>query len=279
VTVGLDGTLTQLPSFSKSSRADAISADGNVIAGVVICGDPPNCTDATGSAIEWTGLAAPKVVFTGAAHWLSSTGASMAGEQYSEADGGNVVFLLNGFSSVFIPAFDAVAGMTDDAKYVAGHLRDNNAEAGLWFAPTQTMTKISSPDWVNIQINAVNGTTPVLVGYGNLANTDAFVAFRWKNDTITLLGNFPAGNQADPAAVSADGKTVVGVAGNTDFSAAFIWTEADGMRSIIDELKARGMELPVDMTLKQPTFMSDDGKTIIGAEANGQATFWRVVLD
>jgi len=280
VSVARDGALTQLPSFSKSSRADAISGDGKVIAGVVICSDPPDCADPTASTIQWSGSAAPKVVFKGG--WprkISSSGASIAGEQYSADDGGDVAFLLTGFSSVFIPEMDAVAGLTPDAKYVVGHLRNNNAEAGVWYAPTQKLTKISSPDWNNIQINAVNGTTPTLVGFGNPPSSQDFVGFRWKDGVFTDLGHLPSGNLVSPTAVSADGATVVGSGGSNDFQAAFIWTEAAGLRSIVDELRARGLELPVDMVLKQASFISDDGKTIIGAELTEQPTFWRVVLD
>jgi uncharacterized membrane protein len=279
MSVAYDGTVTQLPSFAQFARADTISSDGKVVAGSVNCADPPDCTDQTPSTIQWTGSAAPKVVFkSGWPRKISSSGASIAGEQYSPADGTTVAFLLTGFSSVLIPDMDAVAGMTPDAKYVAGHLWNNNAEAGLWLAQTQAMTKIGSPDWSNIQINAMNGTTPALVGFGNPATGNDFRAFRWKDGVITELGNFPGGNQASPSGVSADGDTVVGTAGNNDLQVAFIWTQAHKLTSIVDELRARGLELPPDMSLRYANFVSDDGKTIIGAELTDSPTFWRVVL-
>jgi hypothetical protein len=80
---------------------------------------------------------------------------------------------------------------------------------------------------------------------------------------------------SDPSAVSNDGGTVVGTVGPFEVQQAFIWTDADKLRYIVDELKARGYEPPSDMLLKYPKFISEDGKTIVGVEIIEPPTFWR----
>ena len=52
----------------------------------------------------------------------------------------------------------------------------------------------------------------------------------------------------------------------------------DEVRTIVDELKARGLEPVSDLTLKYAKFISDDGKTIVGADFTSPPTFWRVIL-
>lgn len=71
----------------------------------------------------------------------------------------------------------------------------------------------------------------------------------------------------------------MGKTGTDAFQLAFIWTEQDKMRTIVDELKDRGLEPPVDLTLTSATFISDDGKTIVGSELAQPSTFWRVILE
>jgi len=87
------------------------------------------------------------------------------------------------------------------------------------------------------------------------------------------------GEYTHPSAISADGNTVVGITGTNSFQQAFIWTEKDKLRPIVDELRARGLEPSVDFQLTNAQFVSDDGKVIVGTNYEKPANFWRVILE
>ena len=95
---------------------------------------------------------------------------------------------------------------------------------------------------------------------------------------MTALGLLAGGVCTLPYAVSFDGSTVVGVTGTNSYQQAFIWTDSNKLRTMIDELKARGYEPPVDLDLANADFISDDGKTIVGMVHATELSFWRVVL-
>lgn len=274
----LDGSVTALESYGKSGWIEAASADGNVLLGGMGCSDPPTCSDPTLSATTWTGTAAPKVVYTnGTGRALSSSGTALAGDYYDSGFSQNRGFIKNGNSGTTIPDLSYVAGMTPDAKFVAGTPQAGGVQAALWSAQTQTLTKIGSTSWLSTTITALNGTDPAVAGWG-AAGSDTLVGFRWKGGTLTQLGVLSGGLYTTPAAIAADGGTVVGLTGTNSFQQAFIWTDKDKLRTIVDELRARGLELPVDLKLTNALFLSDDGKTIVGTEFTSPPSFWRVVL-
>lgn len=275
-TVAADGTVTQLQSFGKTSTITASSADGSVLVGGVACTDPPGCTDQTWSIAKWA-WSSPSATPTlshnnGDVKAVSSSGTVVTGD-FADTDGRHG-FILNGNTWLTIPDLESVTGITPDGKYVAGAM-PNSAQAVLWEAQTQKITKIGSATWDDATINAVNGTTPVVVGFGYMT-PETYVGFRWKSGTLTELGVL-AGASTMPAAVSLDGATVIGRTGG-DYPQAFIWTESGKLRLLVDELIARGYEPPVDLTLTYAEFISDDGKTIIGEELVDPPAFWRVVL-
>jgi hypothetical protein len=274
----LDGSVTALESYGKSGWIESASADGSVMLGGMGCSDPPTCSDPTLSAATWTGTAAPKVVYkNGTGRALSSSGTAFAGDYYDSGFGQNRGFIKNGNSGTTIPDLSYVAGMTPDAKYVAGTPQAGGVQAALWSAQTQTLTKIGSTSWLSTTINAINGTDPAIAGWG-AAGSDVFIGFRWKGNTLTQLGVLSGGLYTTPAAISSDGGTVVGLTGTNSFQQAFIWTDKDKLRTIVDELRARGLELPVDLKLTNALFLSDDGNTIVGTEYTTPPSFWRVVL-
>jgi hypothetical protein len=51
------------------------------------------------------------------------------------------------------------------------------------------------------------------------------------------------------------------------------------LRTIVDELKVRGLEPAIDLQLTTADFVSDDGKAIVGIQYTQPPTFWRAVLD
>lgn len=274
-TIAADGTVTELETYGKGGSIAAVSADGNVLIGTMGCANPPTCSDTTWSMTQWTGAAAPKAIgFPGSPRSVSSSGGIIAGDYY---DGMQQGFIINGNQRTSIPDMDAVSGVTPDGKYVAGRLR-TGVQGAIWFAQTQAITKIGSLSWSSTTINGVNGTDPAVVGYGYVSAGDQYIGFRWKGGVLTELGLVAGGKYTLPNAVAASGSTVVGTTGTNAFQQAFIWTDAGKLRTIVEELKARGLEPAVDLTLKYANFISDDGKTIVGSELTSPPTFWRVVL-
>jgi len=59
------------------------------------------------------------------------------------------------------------------------------------------------------------------------------------------------------------------------------WDEAGGVRTLYDELTARGLEFPIDVTEIGPAdFISSNGRIFVGGGAtNSLVPFYRVVLD
>jgi len=275
----LDGTVTALESYGQAGWVYASTTDGSTVLGGISCNDPPTCSNASQSITTWTGTAAPKVVYTtGTARAMSSTGAAFAGDFYDTGASQQRGFIKNGNTGTTIADLLGVVGMTPDGKYVAGSLQSGNAQAGLWSAQTQVVTKIGSSSWTTTTINAVNGTDPAVAGYGYISSTDSSVGFRWKGGTITELGSLSGGKYVTPSGISIDGSTVIGLTGTNSFQQAFIWTDKDKLRTIVDELVARGLEPAVDLKLTNALFLSDDGKTIVGTELTTPPSFWRIVL-
>ena len=119
---------------------------------------------------------------------------------------------------------------------------------------------------------------PSVVGAGFVGGSSSSIGFRWKGGTLTVLGVLPGTDRTFANAVSADGSTVVGTSSSDSFQQAFIWTDSNKMRTMIDELKARGFEPPVDLQLANVDFISDDGKTMVGMVHGSTLSFWRIVL-
>jgi hypothetical protein len=278
-TIAFDGTVTELENYAKGGWVEALSANGNVVTGGLGCSDPPQCTNSTWSVAKWTGSTAPvAVTTTGTVRAISSSGTIVAGDYYDSIANASSGFLINGNAWAVLPQLTYVAGMTPDGKYIAGSL-PTGVQAGLVFAQTQAVTKIGSTSWANNTVEDVNGTDPVVVGYGYDNATDTTIGYRWKGGVLTELGFLPGGINTIPQGVSANGSTVVGTTGTNAFQLAFIWTDQDKMRTVVDELEDRGVEPPVDLTLRYAGFISDDGKTIVGSELTQPPTFWRVILE
>jgi uncharacterized membrane protein len=272
--VAADGTITELQAYGNYGYGLLISADGNVISGEMGCANPPSCTDKTWSQTRWVGSAAPvNFATSGAIRWLSSSGTYVAGQYYDIFDMASYGMLINGNQLTVIKEFKFTRGISKDGKYIAGELAAGGY--GLWYAPTGAITKINNAAWDRTAISKVNGTAPVMIGEG-YTTSDTPVGYRWKGGVFNPLGVLPGAQYSTPTAVSNDGSTVVGTSYDTPL--AFIWTDADKLRTIVTELANRGYEAPSDLLLKYPEFISEDGKTIVGVEIVSPPSFWRVVL-
>lgn len=275
--VASDGTVTELQAYGKGGSVFAASGDGSVLVGGISCADPPACANPSQTLVTWSGSAAPTLLVStlGTARGTSSSGTIIAGDFYDSSASEQRGFIYNGSQWVAIPELSSASGITPDGKYVAGQLQVI-AEAGLWYAPTKTITKIGASDWSTTTLAGVNGTNPAVIGYGYISASDTYVGFRWKGGMLTELGLLEGAKFTSPTAISADGGTAVGSSGSNDFQQAFVWTEKDKLRSLMDELKARGLEPAPDLALSA-RFISDDGKTIVGGVAS-PPSFWRIIL-
>jgi uncharacterized membrane protein len=202
----------------------------------------------------------------------------VAGEFFDSSVGHEIGFLLSIQGLTSIPEFTSVAGLTPDGKYVVGAL-ENGTQVGLWLAQTKEITKIGAANWTSISARGVNGTDPAVIGHGYIQASDSYIGFRWKGGVMTQFGLLAGGVYSLPYAISSDGSTVVGVTGTNGFQQAFIWTDKDKLRTIIDEVKSRGLEPALDLELTNASFISDDGKTIVGMHFTQAPSFWRVVLE
>lgn len=132
--------------------------------------------------------------------------------------------------------------------------------------------------------NDLSDDGTVIVGVAQTGLATPSEAFRWTEETgIVALGSLGEGFFGSSAtAVSADGSIVVG-ASSTDADPitgeAFIWTEQDGMRRVLDALNAGGVETG-DMLLSRAMGISDDGSVIVGELVDGAARDgWIAVCD
>lgn len=280
-TVAADGTITELPAYGQYGYGYGISADGSVVVGDIGCSNPPTCSDHSTTEVKWIGTAAPQVIiYNGAARFLSGTGTYVGGSYYDSALGRYTGFINNGNAFNEVTELAYASGMTRDGKYLGGQLPDSSGGGvGLFYSPTRAITKLSNPSWTSTSISAINGNTPVVIGQGYIQSSDLEVGYRWKGATFTELGVLSGTTGSNPLGVSSDGSTVMGVVGPFDVQQAFIWTDANKLRYLVDELTARGYEPPSDLLLKNPLFLSDDGKTIVGSESTDRTTFWRIVLN
>jgi len=277
VVVAYDGTVTELESYGKGGGLYLTNYDGSVGVGFLACTDPPACTQ--GGIAEWSGAAAPRPLnLPGGVQGMSSSGTVLAGDFFDTDLGIQSGYIFSGNQRTFIPQMKNVAGVTPDGKYVAGLLQ-NDVQGGLWFAQTQVITKFGASTWTSISVRAVNGIDPAVIGYGHIASSDSYLGYRWKDGVLTEFGAFVEGANSIPNAVSADGSTVVGRTGTNSFQQAFIWTDQNKLRTVVDELRARGLEPAVDFQLTEASFVSDDGKTIVGHIYGDPPKFWRVVLE
>ncbi|MBK9021908.1 MAG: autotransporter domain-containing protein [Sulfuritalea sp.] len=140
------------------------------------------------------------------------------------------------------------------------------------------MVNLGTLGGTNAFASGISADGSVVVGWAS--NSDrASRAFRWTGeggmvDLGTLGGAFSWAN-----AVSADGSVVVGrayTAGNAGYR-AFRWTQATGMQSVADWLRAAGLTVPTD-DAADASATSSDGSVVVGYLDNGHAFIARVAL-
>ncbi|NOT29333.1 MAG: hypothetical protein HOP15_02660 [Planctomycetes bacterium] len=98
-----------------------------------------------------------------------------------------------------------------------------------------------------------------------------FEGFYWTESAgVVPLGLLPGalpGGQTFPNAIAASGQLIFGKAspGFFDPPVVFVWTAADGMRSLVDIAVANGVDIPANITLDNILAASTDGSVLVGS--------------
>lgn len=175
-----------------------------------------------------------------------------------------------------VPEMTAVVAMSGDGEYIAG--RSATDERGVLWSATTGVIDIDTPtEWLTWRIEALSDDGQVFVGSARLDN-DPTHPFIWRNGTISTFPKLPGAEYNYFRGLSADGSVAVGLSGTNSLQRAFIWDDNNGIRPLVTEARARGVELPVDLELVEANFVSHDGRIIVGRVHSDNTAFWRVTL-
>lgn len=276
-----------IPFSGAVAPANAVSYDGSVFAGG-ISGSPVSAyrLDSNGftnlgslntaiGAADARGISADGAVVVGHSQHKTNRGQAF---QWTEATG------MQGLG--FLP--DARV----DSSYATAVSADGNVivgsgssgrplvldEAFVWTAGTGMvgLGVVDQPvdpltEYARSEARGISSDGFVIVGSSDFNRSgadpvDRTEAFRWTaTGGMQGLGDLPGGAFHSIAAdTTADGSVVVGSAASAQGGEAFVWSEAQGMRSLSDMLQA---DYNLDMSrweLWEATAISDDGLVIVG---------------
>lgn len=188
--------------------------------------------------------------------------------------------------------YSAPAAVSNDGSVVVGWSvrSDCIVEAVRWTGGGLQGLGFLSEEAIESWATAVSPDGSVVVGVDLQESTDpnlrfAEQAFRWTEGAGMIGLGYLDGSleMSTPLSVSGDGSIVVGYAvmpDGPDREKAFIWTEADGMRSLEAVLQENyGLDLN-GWHLSRATGISADGTVIVGSGRNpeGKKEAWRAVL-
>jgi uncharacterized membrane protein len=178
-----------------------------------------------------------------------------------------------------IPELDTVTGMSADGEYIAGHSSTDETGA-LWSRTLGGLVELTPPsEWLSWGIDVLNDAGNIFAGSAYVDNTSVKPAYIWRNGTFSEFPKLPGADYDSIGAINADGTVMVGMSGTNSVQRAFIWDETNGMRTVLSETVARGLELPVDLELVDVDFLSDDGTILVGwVYGTDIASFWRITL-
>lgn len=282
---GIQG-IGDLPGGSFMSLGQALSADGLVVVG--------ESMTANGlEAFRWTQaggmqgigtLGGPPLESQGKA--VSADGSVIVGQSIS-GDGFQVAYRWTqtggmqalGTLGGGIPYSDATAVSADGSVVVGQSASAEGFVAFRWQDGGMTSLGVL-PGGTQSIAYGTSADGSVVVGRNEFDS--GHEAFRWTAaGGLQGLGDLPGGEDRSVAlAVSADGSTVVGYGQSAEVDTeAFIWTEADGMRSLKAVLEEAGLDL-TGWTLIYASAVSADGTVIVGAGSNpqGLSEGWRASL-
>ena len=291
------------PPGSDSARlgdmASDVSGDGRVIVGnyydVEPCGglDPgPSCTNFGPVGYRWRVDAPDNWEYLGWGRALTripQDGRVIAGNNYQifggtylnhairfTAEGGESFLGSTGHHS-------SATAVSADGAFIVGYRTDYNTridEAFRWSAGQGMVGLGTLPAHVDSLATDVSGDGSVVAGYAGRPGADnpgeLRRAWRWTAAAgITDLGALPGHLESWATAISADGSLIVGTSFGVGESAAFLWDQNNGIRSLADVLAGLGVDT-TDWQLHEANAISADGFTIVGTGINptGQSSGW-----
>lgn len=273
-----EGMIWLEPMFS----AAAVSADGDLIVG-----GPYRWTRAGG--METLDLLLPNGGYGSGAHGVSADGGVIVGYGFRGAERTIEAFLWTEASGTiglgFLPGGHTsyAEGVSADGLVVVG----NSSEQAYRWTAEEGMTPLGDLNGGLVQsfAVAVSADGSVIVGESDSDYLDPFEdreAFRW-TESIGMVGlgylhENPAYSSA--AAVSADGRVVVGVSATLNDEEAFVWDAQHGMRSLQQLLLDAGVTNLEGWQLNRAWGISADGTVIVGSGYNpeGNTEAWRAVV-
>lgn len=285
--------IPRLPDGYVNSSASAISADGGTMVGSLFHVDP------FGTPIDSQAARASRAegLFFGGLGYLPGGSSPSSRASAVSADGSVIVGASTSANSGeegfrwtmatgmvglgFLPGgtYSAANFVSDDGQVIVGTVgfaNDPSRQAGAfrWTEATGMTDLGVLPGAVITWAQAMSRDGRFVVGRSGAE------AFRWSEaGGIISLGRLPGDQESSAFAVSDDGAVVLGrsfINGNLEY---FIWTEADGLRSLRDLLAASGVDVSAWGNL-QAAALSGDGNTIVGQGINpsGYPEGWAIRL-
>ena len=273
---GVVGPTTLEDGIGGSTRAEAISADGSVIAGQGRVMNPDGTFGRL--AFTWTpdGVGTsigdlPGGLVSATATAVSSHGSVVVGQSTSGA--GTEGFVWTSESGMValgdLPGGIYASGVRDvsaDGSLIVGQSwSDVGEEAVLWTSPSNIVGLGDLPGGAfSSQARAISDGGSVIAGFGNSA--DGIEAFRWTaSEGMIGLGELPGGGfRSQATAISADGSTIGGFSETDEGLEAFLWTEASGMQSLEVLLESLGLDLS-GWRLENVLGITSNGSVIVGS--------------
>lgn len=260
------------------SIAHGVSADGSVVVG-----------QSNGHAFRWTAAGTIDIGDLGGgdavATAVSANGGVIVG--YASTAVGSIAHAFHWSGGVMTDLGELSLGrnsyamaVSPNGTWVVGDafINGTTRHAFVW-GNGSSMTDIGDLGALGNGSSYAKGVSNagVVVGYYEpVAGESSPRAFRWTGGGgMTDLGTL-GGTISSAWGISADGAVIVGGAATATSYRAFRRTDAEGMQSVEDWLRANGVTVPADIT--QVAYgVNSDGSVVVGRLANGQAFVARVV--
>lgn len=269
------GAVTLLERFGAYGYASVVTDDGSIIGGSLYCdeswdlnctcNEPLDCTAPGGyGRFRWEGASDPvKYPFNQNLAAMSGSGNMVA---YTTDDLEATRWVRSTDSYASEARLTSVGGMSGDGRVVHGELVSDSRIDAVWFVEKGNVVTPPYPaTWRSAFITAIDDDGSAFAGYGITDDSERRRPYFSRDGDLQLI-DVPTGfENVVPEALSADGNRLVGNRSSpgSSLSEAVIWDEAKGLRTLADELAARGLELPPDAVLPRVHWISDDGRIIV----------------
>jgi hypothetical protein len=180
------------------------------------------------------------------------------------------------------PPSNRATKISDDGSLVGGFAQTAIVDRwpAIWRANGEAFLLPQGPFTIDSpgEILSVSADGSRVAGIWNLEG------FTWTEaDGVVSLGFLPGGfpgGQTFPNAIAADGQLIFGktVAGFFDPPTVFVWTEAQGMRSLSQIAAASGVSIPAELTLDNVLAASTDGTVVLGTAFDFSFRIYTFVL-